>query len=95
MRYGVGLAALGFVAACFWAYGEVGWSGFDIVIAQPWGVVTTLDVMLGAVCMGAVIFHYEEKPLIAALWSLAIFPLGHVVSAAWLILRFQRARGGA
>ena len=95
MRYVVGLAAVGFVAVCFWAYGEAGWSGFDIVIAQPWGLVTTLDVMLGALCMGAVIFHYEKNPLIAALWSLAIFSLGHVVSAVWLIVRFLPARKAA
>jgi len=92
MRYVVGLAALGFVAVCFWAYGEVGWGGFDMVLAQPWGVVVTLDVMLGAVCIAAIIFHYEENPLVAALWSLAIFPLGHVVSAVWFITRFQRSR---
>jgi hypothetical protein len=44
------------------------------------------------VCIAAIIFHYEENPLVAALWSLAIFPLGHVVSAVWFITRFQRSR---
>ena len=90
MRYIVGLAALGYLAANVWAYGQVGWSGFDVVMAQAWGKVMALDVALGAVCMRAVSFHHEDKRWVAALWSLFIFPFGHLVSASWLILRFHR-----
>jgi hypothetical protein len=93
MRFIVSLAAIGFLALCWQAYQQAGWGGFDVVLEQPWGFVTLMDVALGAVCMSAVIFHYEKHVWTAALWSLLIFPLGHVVSAAWLVFRFSNLNG--
>ena len=84
----VGLAALVFLGFCALAYSQVGWQGFDKVLAQPWGFVTLLDVGLGAVCMSAVIFAQEKDWRHAAAWSVPIFLLGHVVSAAWVVARF-------
>jgi hypothetical protein len=40
--------------------------------------------------MSAVIFHYEKQWPVAAAWAVLIFPLGHIVSAAWIVLRFAR-----
>ena len=51
----VGLAGLLFLLLCITAYQSVGGSGFDNVLAEPWGLVTLADVMLGGICMGAVI----------------------------------------
>jgi len=90
MRLLVSLAAIGFLVMCGYAYLQVGLTGFDNVLAEPWGLVTLLDVSLGAVCMSAVIFHYEKQWPVAALWALLIFPLGHLVSAAWIVVRFAR-----
>ncbi len=87
-RYVVGAAGAFFLLLCFWAYGATGLAGFDNVLAEPWGMVTLMDVMLGGVCMGAVIFAQENDKRVALAWTLAIFPLGHVVSVAWLLLRF-------
>ena len=87
-RYIVGTAGALFLLLCLMAYAQVGGSGFDIVLAQPWGLVTLMDVMLGGVCMGAVIFAQEKDKRIAAAWTLPIFLLGHVVSVAWLLVRF-------
>lgn len=87
-RYIVGAAGAFFLLLCFFAYAQVGGSGFDTVLAEPWGLVTLMDVMLGGVCMGAVIFAQESDKRIAAAWTLPIFLLGHVVSVAWLLVRF-------
>lgn len=87
-RYIVGAAGAFFLLLCVFAYQQVGGSGFDKVLAQPWGLVTLMDVMLGGVCMGAVIFSQEADKRIAAAWTLPIFLLGHVVSVAWLLVRF-------
>ena len=84
----VGAAGLFFIILCVLAYRQTGWQGFDAVMAQPWGVVTLMDVMLGGVCMGAVIFSQERDKRVALGWTVPIFLLGHVVSALWLILRF-------
>ncbi len=84
----VSLAGLAFVAKCVAAYSQVGFTGFDAVLAQPWGMVTLWDVFLGGICMSAIIFAYEKNWRIALLWAVPIFALGHVVSAAWVVLRF-------
>ena len=89
----IGLAGLLFFALCWNAYRSVGGDGFDNVLAEPWGLVVLADVMLGGMCMGAVIFAHEKQKRVAAFWTLPIFLLGHVVSVAWLLMRFlpQRA----
>jgi hypothetical protein len=84
----VSLAALAFVAKCISAYSQVGFTGFDAVLAQPWGMVTLWDVFLGGLCMSAIIFTQEKDWRLGVLWSVSIFALGHVVSAAWVVFRF-------
>ena len=88
----VGLVALGFVGLCALAYSHIGWQGFDRVLAEPWGLVTLADVMVGAVCMSVVIFFSEDDWRVALAWSAPIFILGHVVSCAWVVSRFLRAK---
>lgn len=89
----VGLAGALFLGLCALAYLQVGGSGFDRVLAEPWGLVTLADVMLGGVCMAAVIFRVETDWRVALAWSLPIFLLGHIVSAAWVMARLARQIG--
>ena len=84
----VGLAGLIFLLFCVLAYGQVGLTGFDRVLAEPWGLVTLLDVSLGAVCMSAVILTQESDKRTGLMWAVPIFVLGHVVSAAWVVVRY-------
>ena len=88
VKYGVALAGALFLILCGLAYRAAGGSGFDNVLAEPWGLVTLADVMLGGVCMGAVIFMHEKQTSRALMWILPIFLLGHVVSVAWVVMRF-------
>ena len=88
----VGLAALGFMGLCALAYADIGWQGFDRVLAEPWGLVTLADVMVGAVCISVVIFYSEDDWRVALAWSVPIFILGHVVSCAWVASRFLRSK---
>ena len=92
-KFIVALAGLLFLALCWHAYRAVGGSGFDNVLAEPWGLVTLADVMLGGVCMGTVIFTHEKQMHVAALWTVPIFVLGHVVSVAWVLVRFLPQKG--
>ena len=93
LNFVLALAGILFLILCFTAYQSVGGSGFDNVLAEPWGVVTLGDVMLGGVCMGAVIFTHEKQKRVAAMWTLPIFVLGHVVSVVWLLVRFLPSKG--
>ncbi|CAI8347838.1 MAG: DUF1475 family protein [PS1 clade bacterium] len=94
MQIIVGLIALAFIGLCALAYVNVGWQGFDRVLAEPWGVVTLADVMVGAVCMTIVIFVTEPDWRVALAWAAPIFVLGHVVSCVWVIMRFLRTESG-
>ncbi|EJW20824.1 hypothetical protein IMCC14465_06200 [alpha proteobacterium IMCC14465] len=84
----VGLALFVFLFACVMAYFAVGWTGFDKVLAEPWGLVTILDLLLGVVCMTAVIFTLEDDWKTAAMWSVPIYFLGNIVTAIWILKRF-------
>jgi len=79
-----------FLALCYWAWQVTGFSGFDNVLAEPWGIVTIADLGLGAVCATMVIFTTEKNWRVALAWSLPIFLLGNIVTAAWIYLRFAQ-----
>ena len=93
LKGAVSLAGILFLTLCFTTYQSVGGSGFDNVLAEPWGLVTLADVMLGGVCMGAVIFAHEKQKRVAAIWTVPIFVLGNVVSVVWLLVRFLPSKG--
>jgi hypothetical protein len=48
--------------------------------------------MVGAVCMSVIIFFSEDDWRVALAWGAPIFILGHVVSCAWVVSRFLRAK---
>ncbi|MEC7475832.1 MAG: DUF1475 family protein [Pseudomonadota bacterium] len=86
----VGFALSIFLVACVLAYLAVGWSGFDKVLAEPWGLVTILDLVLGVVCMTTVIFTVESDWKKAAMWSVPIYFLGNIVTAVWILTRLDQ-----
>ncbi|HAK98532.1 MAG: DUF1475 domain-containing protein [PS1 clade bacterium] len=86
----VGFALSVFLVACVMAYLAVGLSGFDNVLAEPWGLVTILDLVLGVVCMTAVIFTVESDWKKAAMWSVPIYFLGNIVTAVWILTRLDQ-----
>ena len=88
----VGLVGMAFVGLCALAYANKGGQGFDRVLAEPWGLVTLADVLVGAVCMNVIIFFSEDDWRVALTWGAPIFVLGHVVSCAWVVSRFLRAK---
>jgi len=88
----VGFVGLGFVGLCAYAYNSIGWQGFDRVLAEPWGLVTLSDVLVGAVCMNVIIFFSEDDWRVALAWGAPIFVLGHVISCVWIVSRYLRAK---
>ncbi len=84
-----GFNGLLFIASFSFAYQTVGWGGFDTVLAEPWGLVTIADFMLGGVCFALIIFTFESDWRVALIWSLPIFVLSNLVTVAWIIFRFH------
>ena len=95
LRTMIALAAAGFVAAVIWAFGErpIGES-FAEISADPWGIVTLIDLYLGFGLFAVVIALTERRVIPAAVWILPLFVLGNAVAAAWLIFRLGRLATG-
>ena len=84
------LGALALSAAIWFALGADGRALGEVLgqmLADPWVLVTLIDLYLGFFIAAAVIFLVEENKIVAALWALPVFFLGNVWTALWLIVR--------
>lgn len=64
--------------------------GLRKLLADPWGVVTLLDLSIGLLFVAVWIGVMEPRPGRAALWIVALFLLGNVVTLVFLLWRTQR-----
>lgn len=82
------LAAAALLVAIAWAAGEVSISdSFARIIADPWGVVTLVDLYAGFVLIAIIIAYVEPLRWVAVLAVIATPVLGSLVPAAWLLVR--------
>jgi len=68
-------------------------AGLRQLVADPWGVVTLLDLGAGLLFVAVWLALVEPDPWRAAAWIVALFVLGNVVTLAFLLSRTCRARG--
>jgi hypothetical protein len=67
-------------------------SGLQYVLADPWGAVTVLDLGIGVLFVAAWLSVMEPRPLYAALWIIALFVLGNVVTLIFLLCRTRQVQ---
>lgn len=67
-------------------------AGLRHVIANPWGVVSLLDLGVGLLFIAVWLALVEPSPWRAAAWIIALFLLGNVVTLVYLLSRTCRAR---
>ena len=67
-------------------------AGLRHVIADPWGVVTLLDLGVGLLFVTVWLALVEPSPRRAAAWIVALLLLGNVVTLVYLLSRTCRAR---
>ena len=67
-------------------------AGLRYLIADPWGVVTLLDLGVGLLFIAVWLALVEPSPWRAAAWILALFLLGNVVTLAYLLYRTCKVR---
>lgn len=85
------MCALGFAllaGSIIWAFGLAPfWPSVAAITANPWGIVTLVDLYLGFFIFAIVIARFEpSRPL--AIGSIALMPfLGNIVPLAWLAWR--------
>jgi hypothetical protein len=84
-------AGLVLLAAILWAFGAAPfWPSVAHVVANPWGVVTLVDLYAGFVLFGLLIAAIERRVLIPLALTLLAFGLGNLVFAAWLVWKLPR-----
>ena len=85
------LAGLVLLGSIIWASTQASLGeSFQAIIADPWGVVTLIDLYVGFILASIVIWTVEESPVRALLWIAPIYFLGNVVTAVWLAIRLGR-----
>ena len=62
-------------------------AGLRHLIADPWGIATLLDLGVGLLFVAVWLVLIESSPWRAALWIVALFLFGNVVTLAYLLWR--------
>lgn len=88
-RFLAGLFGLGFAVTLAWGFMEGGSVVplLDIMLAEPWGVVTLADLYLGFVLFAGLVLVLEPSRGAGLAWAVGIIVLGNLVTAAWIVLR--------
>jgi hypothetical protein len=83
--------AAALTGAILWAFTAADfWESFGRIVADPWGVVSLVDLYVGFVLFAMVIYAVERGRPIAFAFILPTFLLGNVVPAVWLAYRAGR-----
>ena len=67
-------------------------AGLRHLIADPWGVVTLLDLGIGLLFVAVWLALVEPSPRRAVAWIVALLLLGNVITLVYLLSRTCRAR---
>jgi hypothetical protein len=88
------LAALAFAVLIAWAAGAASFAeSFSRITADPWGVVTLVDLYAGFLVAALVIAMTERSKWVAVLVVAALAVLGNMVTLAWVAWRLPDLHG--
>jgi hypothetical protein len=88
LRLAFAIPGLLLTAAIIWAFGKADfWTSGAAILANPWGLVTLVDLYAGFIITGVIIAGIERwKPWAFAMLVVSLV-LGNVVYAAWGVWR--------
>lgn len=81
-----GAITYGFMAGDFWADGA-------LILANPWGVVSLVDLYVGFILFSMWIAFREKSPPVAAVWIIAMMILGFFTGALYVLLALYQSQG--
>jgi hypothetical protein len=91
LRFSFALPGLILAAAIVWAFGKADfWASGAAIIANPWGMVTLIDLYAGFIITGVIIAGLERWKAWAFVMLFVSLILGNVVYAAWGVWRGAR-----
>jgi len=67
-------------------------AGLQRLLADPWGLVTLLDLSVGLLVIAAWIAVLEPRGTYAAAWIIGLLLLGNVITLVFLLWRTRHAR---
>ena len=67
-------------------------AGLNRMLADPWGIVTLLDLSIGLLFIAAWIAVIEPRPVCAGCWILTLFLLGNIVTLVFILWRTRHAK---
>ncbi|MCB1776856.1 MAG: hypothetical protein KDI50_05410 [Candidatus Competibacteraceae bacterium] len=67
-------------------------AGLRYLIANPWGIVTLINLGIGLLFIAVWLWLVEPVRWRAAIWIIALFLLGNVVTLAYLLCRTCQVR---
>ncbi len=87
------LYSLVFLGIFIWAVmTDPTFAGFMTAVREPWGLVVTLDFVFGCLLLSWLIYYVEGSARAALPWAVALFIVGNIVGAIYLLMRLDRIR---
>jgi hypothetical protein len=76
----------GFTVGDFFADGA-------LIVANPWGIVSLVDLYTGFALFGAWIYYREANKLIALVWIVILMVLGFWLSSLYVLIQLYKSNG--
>jgi hypothetical protein len=76
----------GFTVGDFFADGA-------LIVANPWGIVSLVDLYTGFVLFGAWIYYREANKLIALVWIAILMVLGFWLASLYVLIQLYKSNG--
>jgi hypothetical protein len=78
--------AYGFTVGDFFADGA-------LIVANPWGIVSLVDLYTGFALFGAWIYYREANKLIALVWIAILMVLGFWLASLYVLVNLYKSNG--
>jgi hypothetical protein len=76
----------GFTVGDFFADGA-------LIVANPWGIVSLVDLYTGFALFGAWIYYREANKLIALVWIAILMVLGFWLASLYVLIQLYKSNG--
>jgi hypothetical protein len=64
-----------------------------LIVANPWGIVSLVDLYTGFALFGAWIYYREANKLIALVWIVILMVLGFWLASLYVLIQLYKSNG--
>jgi hypothetical protein len=64
-----------------------------LIVANPWGIVSLVDLYTGFALFGAWIYYREANKLIALVWIAILMVLGFWLASLYVLIELYKSNG--